>query len=74
MLVAMRFLLESCLEIGLSAMITVLMLDDKNFENLWEGVSTALAFVSLLVLLIVPIYQSTAVYQFRKDRQLAKEK
>ena len=74
MLVAMRFLLESCLEIGLSALITVLMLDDKNFGNFWEGVSTALAFVSLLVLLIVPIYQSTAVYQFRKDRKMAKEK
>ena len=71
----MRFLLESCLEIGLSAMITVLMMDSqKSFANFWEGVSTALAFISLLILLIAPFYQSIAIYQFIKDKRLAKEK
>ena len=49
-----RFLLEGCIEIGLSAMICALMIQKENFYNFWELISTVLAFVSLFCLAIAP--------------------
>ena len=54
LLFSMRFLLESCLEIGLSAMICVLMIEGETFAYTWEAVSTILAIISLVGLLIAP--------------------
>ena len=54
LLFSMRFLLESCLETGLSAMICVLMIEGKTFEYSWEAVSTIFAIISLIGLLIAP--------------------
>ena len=51
-----RFLLEGCIEIGLSAMITVLMMDSEYFKNGWEAVSTIFACLSLLALILAPIF------------------
>lgn len=51
-----RFLLEGCIEIGLSAMITVLLMESENFDYFWEAVSTICAFVSLLALSLAPFY------------------
>ena len=52
----LRFLLESCIEIGLCSMITVLMIDEDNFGfYVWESIGTVLAFLSLLLLFIAPI-------------------
>lgn len=56
MVIIMRFLLESCLEIGLSAMITVLMMSKETFKSFSEAFSTACAFLSLLALLLAPLY------------------
>lgn len=52
----MRFLLEGCIEIGLSSMITVIMIDKDNFSSAWETVSTTFAFLSLLLLVLAPLY------------------
>ena len=51
-----RFLLEGCNEIGLSAMITILMMDSSNFKHFWEAVSTIFAFLSLVALALAPIF------------------
>ena len=56
MVIVMRFLLESCLEIGLSAMITILMMDSGAFSNFSEAFSMICAFLSLLALLFAPLY------------------
>ena len=53
-LVIMRFILESCLEIGISAMICVLMIDERTFQDVWESVSTIFAFITLAALVIAP--------------------
>ena len=52
----MRFLLEGCIEIGLSAMICVLMMTTDNFKDVWEVVSNIFAYISLLALGLAPFY------------------
>ena len=51
-----RFLLEGCLEIGISSIICTLMVERENFDYIWEALSTVSAFLSLLCLVIVPFY------------------
>ena len=51
-----RFLLEGCLEIGISAIICTLMVEKENFDYVWEAISTVSAFLSILCLVIVPFY------------------
>ena len=51
-----RFMLEGCIEIGLSAMICVLMMSSDNFKNSWEVVSNIFACLSLLALLLAPFF------------------
>ena len=55
LMIIARFQLESCLDIGLSAMICVLMRDEENFDTFWEGLSTFSAYLSLLIFVIAPI-------------------
>ena len=74
-LVVMRFLLESCLEIGLCALITVTMIDGETFSSFWESVSTSFAFLCLLGLAIAPIVFSRYVKKYLNDaKQLADPK
>lgn len=63
-----RFLLEGCIEIGLSAIITVLMLEKENFDDFWEAVSTIFAFVSLLALALAPIYFHRITRQYLQSK------
>lgn len=51
-----RFMLESCIEIGLSAMITLLSIDKETFSSAGEAFSTACAALGLLLLFLAPIY------------------
>ena len=53
-LIIVRFLLEGCIDIGMSAIICILMLSNQNFEHLWEAVSTVFAFLFLLLLFLTP--------------------
>lgn len=51
-----RFFLESCVEIGLSGMICVLMMDSDNFKSFGDFLSTVSAFLCLIILALVPFY------------------
>ena len=53
--VTVRFLLEACIEIGLSCMISILSIEKDTFMNAWEVISMLLAVVSLVGLMIAPI-------------------
>ena len=63
----MRFFLEGCVEIGLSAIISIMMMDEKVLENEWETVSTILAFISLVMLVFAPIYYLKIVNSYLKE-------
>ena len=71
MTVISRFLLESCLEVGLSAMICIIMIDGKTFKDAWESVSTVCAFLSLLALLFAPFVLLRLTRKYLKDIKLA---
>ena len=49
-------MLEGCVEIGLSAMISVLMVEKETFENGWEVISWLLSVVALIGMLLAPIF------------------
>ena len=66
-LIITRFLLEGCLEIGLSAIICVKMIESKNFDSFWESLSTISAFISLILLAIVPFYFIRITKSYRRD-------
>ena len=71
----MRFLLESCLEIGLSAMITVLMMTkETSFMSFSDAFSTICAFLSLLALLLAPLYFVRVTGQHLRDVEEGKER
>ena len=65
--VILRFLLESCLELGLSALITTLMYDSSNYDSFWEAVSTSCAFLSLLALAIAPFYYLWIIMKYLRE-------
>ena len=62
-----RFQLESCLDIGLSAMIVVLMRDEENFSTFWEAISTGSAYISLFVFVFAPFVYLKATKRHLKD-------
>ena len=64
-------MLESCLEIGLSAMICIILIDEETFEANWEIVSTAFAFASLAALLIAPFILLRLTKRYLNDKELA---
>ena len=51
-----RFMLEGCVEIGLSAMIAIIMVERETFQNVWEVVSFLLAIAALVGLMYAPIF------------------
>jgi hypothetical protein len=51
-----RFLIEGCIELGLSALICVTRMQKVNFDDTWEGVSTSLSLLLGLVLVLAPFY------------------
>ena len=69
----MRFVLEGCVEIGLSALIAVKMMDKEVLEDNWEVMGLALAFISLLLLLATPFYYCILVRKFLREKELPKE-
>ena len=71
LVVITRFLLESCIEIGLSAMICVLHLNEDSYENYWEIVSTGFAFISLFVLVVFPCYLNKLSKRFLEEAKIA---
>ena len=55
-LVILRFLLEGCLELGLSAMISILMIEEESWDDNWEILSILTAGLCIGVLAITPCY------------------
>ena len=51
-----RFLIEGCIELGLSALICVTKMTKDNFDDTWEGVSTSLSLLLCLVFVLAPVY------------------
>ena len=54
--IILRFLLEGCLEMGLSAMISIVMIEKESYGDYWEIFSLATAFITLFILAITPCY------------------
>ena len=49
-------MLEGCLEMGLSALISVVMIRKESLEDYWEVATLTTAILSLIVLIITPCY------------------
>ena len=63
----MRFLLESCLEVGLTSLISLKIRSvDENFGTFWNTISWFLAGSSLVGLIISPFYVFYASYKYHK--------
>lgn len=62
--IIVRFILESCLEVGLSSIICVLMIEREVFTTFWESFSTVCAILSLIGLCVAPVlyYRLTKKY------------
>lgn len=68
-MVVMRFLLEGCLEIGLSAMISIMMIEAETFKNFWEICCILTAIVSLFMLIAAPIYLTYISRQYLASKE-----
>ena len=71
LIVISRFLLEGAIEIGLSAMITILMLEKDSFQNPWEVVSIIFAILSIIGLILSPIYFARVINKYLDDAESA---
>lgn len=81
LVVFVRFVLEGCIELGISAMISVTMCEEEIFENGWEIFSFGLACICIMALLAAPFFLNRLINRHlkeieespTKDRQLAAE-
>ena len=55
-LVIVRFFFEGCVELGLSTLICITKISKDNFKAPWESLSTAIALLLTLLLLLFPFY------------------
>lgn len=68
-----RFMLEGCVEIGLSAMISMLLTERETFQNGWEVVSWLLSIVALVVMILAPILTWRLSQEYLKHLQEGNE-
>ena len=68
-----RFILEGVIEIGLSAMITIIMLSRESVKNPWEVVSTMIAFISLIGLIACPFILVKAISKYKEEVEITKD-
>ena len=61
-IIIIRFLLEGCIELGLSAMIQVIMTDEVDFSRINETITYSLAILTLIVLVTAPIFLIPMIY------------
>ena len=64
-----RFLLESCIELGLIAMICVVTMNALNWSTWQESVSSLLAFLTLALLLFAPFKLAHASYKLLTQKK-----
>ena len=58
-----RFLIESCIEMGLVALISVKSMEGEQFQYFWDGLAIVLAYLALLCLFFTPFYLLYAAWQ-----------
>ena len=63
------FMLEGCVELGLGASVSLLMLDSDRVSSFWECFSTGLAIFFCIILSIVPFYTMIAGYRLYKAKK-----
>ena len=61
LIIVSRFQLEGAIEIGLSAIISILMLQKESFESIWEVISICFAVLSLICLILTLGYYSRLI-------------
>ena len=61
-IIIIRFLLEGCIELGLSAMIQVIMTDEVDFSSINETITYSLAILTLIELVTAPIFLIPMIY------------
>ena len=55
-LIIARFLMESCVEIGLVSTISVVTVERDRFNHFQDGLATVLAFIAIICLSLTPFY------------------
>lgn len=50
------FLLESCLEIGVSSAVSIYFMSNERLMTVWEAASSFLAYAFAVALIVLPIY------------------
>ena len=71
LIIISRFMLEGAVEIGLSAIISLLMLQKECFDSNWEIVSFLFAIVSLVTLVICPFYYAKLIKRYLEEAKIA---
>lgn len=66
-----RFQLEGAIEIGLSAMISILMLKEESFESFWEVVSVCCSVLSLIGLVLSLGYYARLINRYLEEAEIA---
>ena len=74
LLIVVRFLLEGCVEIGMSAMICIVMINGDNFDHIWEAISTVSAFVALILLLMAPCVLTCIMTKYLREVKESKDR
>lgn len=70
----LRFLLEGCIELGISYMLCVLQVKARNFEHFWEGFSTTSAILTLILSLATPVYLFFVVQKYHANPESEENK
>ena len=52
----MLFLLESCLELGFSVVISIKFMSNERISTVWETMSSILSYLFAVALVVAPIY------------------
>ena len=63
------FFLESCLDIGFSVCISIKFMNNDRFSSVWETMSSSLAYLFAVALVVAPIYLIIAGKRLHKAVQ-----
>ena len=74
LLITVRFFLEGCVDIGMSALICIIMMTSENFDQIWEAVSTVFAFIALFLLFWAPFYLIWIIKKYLKEVKETKDR
>ena len=68
-----RFLLEGSVEIGLSAIISLHMLEKESFEGAWEVISIIFAGLTLCGAIVTPFIFAKLINRYLKEAEIAED-